>query len=102
ALAEQRLHKTFGDRFHIVGPTNSTGRAGILSFTIDGIHPHDLAQLLGEDNICIRAGEHCARPLHRSLNINASARLSVSIYNTEEDIEKLIHGIKRALGVFSV
>lgn len=100
-LAEQRLRATFGDRIHIIGPKESPHRAGILSFALDGIHPHDLAHLLGEEEICIRAGEHCAHPLHRALDLAASARLSVAVYTTTEDIEKCITGIKRALKLFS-
>lgn len=100
-LLEKRLTETFGKSVHILGGTEQN-RAGILSFTFDGIHPHDLAHLLGEENICIRAGEHCARPLHHTLHLPASARVSVSIYNTEEDIEKLMTGIQKALRIFAV
>lgn len=98
-LLEKKLTETFRKSIHILGGTEQN-RAGILSFTLDGIHPHDLAHLLGEENICIRAGEHCARPLHHNLSLPASARVSVSIYNTEEDIEKLMTGIQKALRIF--
>ncbi len=98
-FTEKRLQETFSERFHIIGPANSSERVGILSFSIDGIHPHDLAHLLGEEAICIRAGEHCTRPLHQALHLTASARISVSIYNTEADIEKLIQTTKKALGI---
>ncbi len=100
-LLERRLRETFGESVHILGGTEQN-RAGILSFTLDDIHPHDLAHLLGEENICIRAGEHCARPLHHTLSLPASARVSVSIYNTEEDIETLMAGIQKALRIFAV
>lgn len=99
-LLEKRLIETFGKSIDILGETRQN-RAGILSFTLDGIHPHDLAHLLGEENICIRAGEHCARPLHHTLNLPASARVSVSVYNTEEDIENLVTGIQQALRIFA-
>lgn len=97
---EEHLKETFGDQVIVLGG-DKQNRAGILSFTLESVHPHDLAQLLGEDSICIRAGEHCARPLHQSLNLPASARVSVSIYNTREDIERLMNGIKKASHVFT-
>lgn len=71
-------------------------RAGCLSFTIDGIHPHDLTDLLGREGICLRAGNHCAEPLHRRLGVTASTRLSVAIYNTIEEINRLPEAIMRA------
>lgn len=91
-----RLETVFGDRVTLLGDRIQS-RAGILAFTLKNIHPHDLAHLLGENNICIRAGEHCARPLHQSLQLSASARVSVSIYTTKEDIERLITGIEQAV-----
>lgn len=59
---------------------------GCLSFTTEGIHPHDLTEALGKKNICLRAGHHCAQPLHNALGVSASTRLSIGIYNTQEDI----------------
>ncbi len=100
-ILNKKLLAHFGESIHILG-TEQKDRAGILSFVLRGIHPHDLAHLLGEEAICIRAGEHCARPLHKALGINASARVSVSIYNTETDIDRLIDSIKRAKKLFSV
>lgn len=71
---------------------------GVVSFNIDGIHPHDLAQFLGDMNICVRAGHHCTQILHRDvLNIPASVRVSVGIYNNISDIEKLVEGLKKAI-----
>ncbi|MFH0770852.1 MAG: cysteine desulfurase [Candidatus Peregrinibacteria bacterium] len=63
--------------------------SGCLSFTVDGIHPHDLAHLLGEEGFCLRAGHHCAQTLHERLGIPASTRLSVGLYNTEDEIRSL-------------
>lgn len=96
----KKLLDHFGESIHILG-TNQKDRSGILSFVLKGIHPHDLAHLLGEEAICIRAGEHCARPLHKALGVSASARVSVSLYNTETDIDLLIDSIKRAKKLFS-
>ncbi|MDQ5961158.1 MAG: Cysteine desulfurase [Patescibacteria group bacterium] len=92
--AIEKLHSAFGDSIRILGPTDIDRRSALISFTIDGIHPHDLAALLGEKNICIRAGEHCAAPLHRKLNLSATARISFGIYTTEEDIDRLITEMK--------
>ena len=90
------LQQVFGEKIHILGSVSPDMRAGIISFTLDGIHPHDLAQILGEHAICIRAGEHCAAPLHRSLSLPATARISFGLYTTEEDIDQLIDGMRVA------
>ncbi len=93
ALTEYTLGKlrdTFGEALHILGTTVEGHRTGILSFTLDGLHPHDLAHLLGEEGICVRAGEHCASPLHQTLHLSATTRLSLSIYNTETDIDQFV------------
>ncbi|MEI6649894.1 MAG: cysteine desulfurase [Candidatus Moraniibacteriota bacterium] len=93
------LEKAFGDSIHILG-LNDRRESGIVSFTVEGIHPHDIAQVLGERDICIRAGEHCAAPMHRALSLPATARISFSVYNTEADIEKLIEGLKDTVRLF--
>lgn len=85
-----RLTEVFGNDLHIIGTTEASKKSGIISFVLDGVHPHDVAQLLGEKNICVRAGLQCAAPLHENLNLTASTRISLSIYNTKEDIETLI------------
>lgn len=100
AMTLVRLRENFGDRIHILGTDDIEKRSGIISFVLDGIHPHDLAQVLGEHGISIRAGEHCAAPLHRKLGLSATARVSFGIHNTEEDVEKLISGIKNARALF--
>ncbi len=85
------------DGLTILGPTNPNDIHGCISFTIDGIHPHDLTDILGKRGICLRAGHHCAQILHRTLGINASTRLSVGIYNTEEEINRAITAIKEMI-----
>ena len=72
-------------------------RSGLVSFTIDNIHPHDLATLLNDYGICIRAGHHCAQPLHDKLNIPATARASVYIYNTKEDVDYFIKSLQEII-----
>lgn len=78
------------------GPVKALDRGGVIAFNVNGIHPHDLAQLLDNDNVCIRSGHHCAMPLHQRLNIPASSRASFYIYNTRDDVDKLIEGIEKA------
>lgn len=99
ARAVTRLGETFGDAVRILGPTNGR-ESGIVSFAMNGVHPHDIAAILGERDICVRAGEHCAAPLHRALELPASARASFSVYNTEADIERFIEGLKEAKRLF--
>jgi cysteine desulfurase/selenocysteine lyase len=75
-------------------------RSGLVSFTVDRIHPHDLAQVLDRRGIAIRAGHHCAQPLHTRLGIAASARASFYLYNTVEEVDRLIEGIRHAQKLF--
>ena len=85
----------------VYGPKSIDKRAGVISFSIDGIHAHDIAQVLGDMNICIRAGHHCAQPLHDRLGIAATARASFYVYNNEDDINKLIEGLEKVKNIFS-
>ena len=82
----------------IIGP--QTNRAPIFSFTLDGIHSHDVAEILNKYNICVRAGHHCAMPLMKKLNIHGTTRASFYIYNTKEDVDTLVEGIKKVQEVF--
>lgn len=76
------------------------GAGSIVAFSLEGIHPHDIASILAEKNVCIRAGHHCAKPLMKALGVNATARASFSIYNTEEDVRNLVNAVKQVLIVF--
>lgn len=87
---------------HIVGPTTTEQRGGAVSFVVDGVHPHDLGQVLDSHGVSIRTGHHCAWPLHRAGNINSTARASFYLYNTEEEVDKLIEAIKAAREFFGV
>ena len=84
---------------HLLGPA-SEYKGGILGFTVDGVHPHDLAQLLDRVGVAIRAGHHCVMPLHDRLGVNASARASFALYNTPEEVERLAEAIEGAQRVF--
>ncbi|MEK9151380.1 MAG: aminotransferase class V-fold PLP-dependent enzyme [Patescibacteria group bacterium] len=99
--ALKRLKETFGDTLRIIGPQDAKDRSGIIAFSFEGIHPHDIAHLLGERDICVRAGEHCAAPLHRTLHLDATTRISFGIYNDGNDVEKLIEVLKKIQEMFS-
>lgn len=86
---------------HVYGPQEREKKGGVLAFTLDGAHPHDIAQVLDEDNICIRSGNHCAMPLHSFLGVPATARASVYIYTTKSDIDALIMGLEKVKHMFS-
>tara|TARA_B100000686_G_scaffold294514_1_gene324770 strand:- start:111 stop:1331 length:1221 start_codon:yes stop_codon:yes gene_type:complete len=81
---------------------NPKKRGAVLSFTIDGIHPHDIATILDEDGVAIRAGHHCCQVLHDKLDITASARASVGVYNTKEDFDKLNFSINKCKKIFNL
>ena len=83
----------------IVG--NPKKKAGVISFTIKGVHPHDIATILDEDGVAIRAGHHCCQILHEKMGISASARASLGIYNSKEDIEILSNAIKKCNKIFN-
>ena len=85
----------------IVGPTTSVDRGATISFTLDGIHPHDVAQLLDEQGVAVRAGHHCARPVCLRYGIPATTRASFGVYTTTEEIDALVRGLDRVRGVFA-
>lgn len=84
----------------VYGPQKAEGRGGVLTFTMKEAHAHDIAQILDSNNICIRAGHHCAMPLHLSLNIASTARASFYVYTTKHDIDALVEGLKKVEKIF--
>jgi cysteine desulfurase/selenocysteine lyase len=86
----------------VVGPPNPERRGGLASFTIEGIHPHDVAELADRGGVCIRAGHHCAQPLMRCLGVGATARASVGVYNEPADIDALVDALQAGLEVFGL
>jgi len=98
ALMMQRLKAVAGVQLY--GPEDLDSRSGVVSFTVEGIHPHDLSTVLDQDGVCIRAGHHCAQPLMRRLNVPATARASVYVYNDPSDVDALVTGIERAKHLF--
>jgi cysteine desulfurase / selenocysteine lyase len=85
----------------VYGPS-ADERGGVASFNVDGVHPHDVASVLDQDNIAVRAGHHCCQPLMRALDVNATTRASVYFYNTTEEIDTLARGLERVRQVFRV
>jgi cysteine desulfurase/selenocysteine lyase len=96
--ALERLHQVPGVR--IVGPGDVTDRGGALSFTVEGIHPHDVAQVLDEQGIAVRAGHHCARPVCDRFGIPATTRASFYLYTTRDEVDALIRGLDEVKKVF--
>ena len=88
-------------RLRLLGPDSAEAHHGIFTFTLDGVHPHDIAEVLNGDGVCVRAGHHCAQPLMEFLGVSATARASLAFYNTEEDIRRLAESlsqVRRKLG----
>ena len=77
----------------ILGPTEAVDRGGAISFTLDGVHPHDVMQMLDSRGIAIRGGHHCARPLHDRLGVQSSCRASLYLYTTQAEIDRLVEGL---------
>lgn len=80
---------------NIIGPKDGNKRCGIVTFTIDGVHPHDIASLFSDENIAIRAGHHCAQPLGQYLGVQSSARASMYFYNTEEEVDTFLEKLAK-------
>ena len=94
SYAVATLRERFGDRFRVHGPADPDQRSGVLSFEFDttqgdNVHPHDIAQVLDSEGVCVRAGHHCAKPLMRVLGVSATARASFYVYNDEDDVDAL-------------
>ncbi|MFM1725499.1 cysteine desulfurase [Rhodococcus sp. PAM 2766] len=90
------------DGVRIVGPTDGIDRGSAVSFLVDGIHAHDLGQVLDDDGVAVRVGHHCAWPMHQRFGIAATARASFALYNTLDEVDALIAGIRRAQDFFGV
>jgi cysteine desulfurase/selenocysteine lyase len=86
----------------VIGPTDADGRGGVISFEVEGIHPHDVAELINREGVCVRAGHHCAMPLMRALNVPATARASFGPYNSPSDVDALVAALAKAKDVFGV
>ncbi|WP_296108516.1 cysteine desulfurase [uncultured Corynebacterium sp.] len=98
AYALEQLQTIEGLR--IIGPTDSTDRGSALSFVVEGIHPHDLGQVVDDQGVCIRVGHHCAWPVHTCMNVQATARASFYIYNDLSEVDALVAAIRKAQKFF--
>ena len=99
AYALERLTALEDVKVH--GPLDAERRGALVSFELAGIHPHDVAEVLGRDGVCIRAGHHCAQPLMRRLGVTATSRASFAIHTTRGDVDRLLDGLERVRSVFA-
>jgi cysteine desulfurase / selenocysteine lyase len=99
AYALKRLGEVRGLRLY--GPAELEQRGGVLSFTLGEVHPHDVAQVLDEDGIAVRAGHHCTMPLHRRLGVQATTRASFSVYSTADEVDALVTGLDKTARFFA-
>lgn len=88
------------DGVRVIGPTRLENRASPVSFVVDGVHAHDVGQVLDDDGVAVRVGHHCAYPLHRRFGIAATARASFAVYNTLDEVDRLVAGVRRAVEFF--
>lgn len=84
----------------VIGPRSMENRGSPVSFVVDGVHAHDVGQVLDDDGVAVRVGHHCALPLHRRFGLAATARASFAVYNTLEEVDRLVAGVRRALDFF--
>ena len=89
------------DGLRIIGPRDSFDRGATIAFTLDGVHPHDVAQLLDEQGIAVRAGHHCARPVCVRYGIPATTRASFGVYTTIDEVDALVRGVRFVQEVFA-
>lgn len=102
AYALRTLTERFGDKLVVHGPKEPSMRGGVFSVAIDGVHPHDISQVLDSHHVCVRAGHHCAKPLMKVLGVGATARASVYLYNDESDIDALADALADAESFFAL
>jgi cysteine desulfurase/selenocysteine lyase len=95
--ALERLEEVPG--LKLFGP-DAQAKGGVAAFTFDGVHPHDVAQILDRDGVAVRAGHHCAQPLHEKFGLTATSRASFYLYNTKEEVDKLVEGIYKVKEIF--
>jgi cysteine desulfurase/selenocysteine lyase len=100
AEAYRRLDEI--DAVTVLGPEpGDDARAGLVSFVVDGLHAHDLASIMNDHAVAVRAGDHCTQPLHDKLGVPASTRASFYVYNSVEEIDPLVAGVEDAVELFS-
>ncbi len=95
-----RLELTFDGRVRVIGPLNTIERGGVISLDVEGVHPHDVAQVLDQFGVCVRPGHHCAKPLMRRFGLAATARASFGPYSMTKDTDVLLEALEHALKMF--
>jgi len=100
AYAMDRLAEVPG--LSIYGPPPGEPRGALVSFAIEGVHPHDVAEILGRDEVCIRAGHHCAQPLMQRLGVPATSRASFGVHSTREEVDRLVDGLANVRKIFQL
>ena len=101
AYAMRTLTERLGEQLTIHGPAEPAARGGVLSLALEGVHPHDLSQVLDQHAVCVRPGHHCAKPLMRVLGVGATARASFYVYNDTDDVDALADAMADAASFFS-
>jgi cysteine desulfurase/selenocysteine lyase len=95
-----RLASTFDGRVRVIGPADAVDRGGVISLDVEGVHPHDVAQILDQHGVCVRPGHHCAKPLMRRFGLAATARVSFGPYSLTRDTDALLEALADALAMF--
>lgn len=98
--ALKRLALEFEGRVRVIGPSDTTDRAGVISLDVDGVHPHDVAQVLDQFGVCVRPGHHCAKPLMKRFGLSATVRASFGPYSNTADIDVLLEALGHAVKMF--
>lgn len=96
--AKEKLSKL--DYLELYLTPNKENHSGVISFNIKGVHPHDVASILDSKGVCVRSGNHCAQPLMRYLGIDSTCRASFYIYNTKEDVDRLVEALEETYQMF--
>ena len=102
AYALRSLKERFGDDITVHGPSEPATRGGVLSIEYKDVHPHDISQVLDQDNVYVRAGHHCAKPLMKVMGVNATARASLYLYNDEADVDAFADALKKSDDIFGL
>ena len=89
----------FGD-LTLYGPADVDQRGSVVAFNLEGVHPHDVSEIIGREGVCVRAGHHCAQPLMRRLGVAATSRASFAVHSTHEDVDRLVDALGSVRGVF--
>ncbi len=85
----------------LYGPSDLEQRGSVIAFAMDGVHPHDVAEIIGREGVCVRAGHHCAQPLMRRLGVSATSRASFAVHSTRDDVDRLVAALDTVRGVFA-